>query len=278
MSYPYNPNLSFKPSTVDHYVAFDSKLVSEQNKYTIRFEQAYRNVVSVSLVSACLPVNNSYDYVSLKINNLENIQSGNVIGANGNLDNVAALDHTFAMFYFTDADSSNSRKIFMESDIVPNKMELQTPIAKLAHLDMKWQKTNFVNDNIDDGAVLNSWYVTSSCVDSDKINQDVFETNKTYYSPQVAYKIEKTYRLFYEIVTTDSISKQKYTTRYPVIGNKTLSQAKSDEAEDVKWVDDSIIKYNYHNISTNVVFVNNSVTESDVNNTHTLVFKITTCS
>ena len=60
MAYPYNPNLSFTPSSTTHYVAFDSSMVNDHQNYRINFEQVYKNVTSLSIVSASLNKQSNY--------------------------------------------------------------------------------------------------------------------------------------------------------------------------------------------------------------------------
>ena len=45
MAFPHNPNLSFKPSLKDHFVAFDSGILGVTNNvdsYTIEFDEPYK--------------------------------------------------------------------------------------------------------------------------------------------------------------------------------------------------------------------------------------------
>ena len=137
MSYPYNPNLSFGPSTVDHYVAFDSSVLTTtaKNEYTIFFEQVYRNVISLSIVSASLPVVDNT--VILKINDFENIDSGG-IQENGNILLNSSLNNAFALFHYDKSHNEDTPQHFTESDIIPNKKILLTPVAKLGSIKLKW--------------------------------------------------------------------------------------------------------------------------------------------
>ena len=139
MSYPYNPNLSFKPSTVEHYVAFDSSVLSSQDKseYTIFFEQVYRNVISLSVVSAKLEVLSDVDSAILKINDFEILDSCG-IQQNGNVIPNSSLNNTFALFHYDKSHSENTSQHFTESDIIPNTKVLLTPVAKLGSLQLKW--------------------------------------------------------------------------------------------------------------------------------------------
>lgn len=139
MAYPHNPQLSFKPGQVDHYVAFDSNSVTNQNDYMIYFDQAYRNVVAISLESAHLPYNNN-ETLSLKLNDIDNIQAGGVMNANGSIDCKSYLDNTFALFHF-DHDVS-TKQHFQSSDIIPNVKELKSPIGRLGQLHLVWNTEN----------------------------------------------------------------------------------------------------------------------------------------
>jgi len=139
MSYPYNPNLSFKPSTVDHYVAFDSSVLTQndKNEYTIFFESVYRNVISLSVVSAKLPVLSDVDSVILKINDFEILDSCG-IQENGNVVSNSSLNNAFALFHYDKSHSENTSQHFTEGDFLPNIKVLITPIAKLGSLHIKW--------------------------------------------------------------------------------------------------------------------------------------------
>ena len=161
MAYPHNPNLSFHPSAVDHYVAFDSNdtLVNNKNKYRIDFEQAYRNVVSISLVSAYLAKKERC--VTMKIDDLSNIQSGGIL-SNGSLQSKSYLDDAFSVFHFDQSLSNDVKQHFGEGDMIPHTKHLLSPIAKLAYLNISWHDENDGSPMGDDDHVLIFKITTSS--------------------------------------------------------------------------------------------------------------------
>ena len=136
--YPHNPNISFKPTLNEHYVAFDSSAVNDNNEYIIHFEQVYRNVVSVSLESAFLPCIQN-QCIALHIKDMDNLESGGVF-EDGKVKPVSWIDNAFSLFHFENDDTSGY-KHFSDSDIIPRKRELQTPIGKLAQLHLSWVNT-----------------------------------------------------------------------------------------------------------------------------------------
>ena len=152
MAFPYNPQLSFKPSETHHYVAFDSDSseLSNQNDYMIHFESPYKNVVSISIESACLPKGDN-DYVTLKLNDIDNVQSAGIMTEDGKIQREKAIDNAFAIFHFDHSTEHDGKEkqFFVSSDIIPNTKHLQSPIGRLASLHVRWESKsdNAFTDN-----------------------------------------------------------------------------------------------------------------------------------
>lgn len=151
MAFPHNPNLSFKPSLKDHFVAFDSGILGVTNNvdsYTIEFDEPYKNVVAIGVESAILTRSHtSCDYTTLKLNNISNLDSSGVCKDDTRyITKIDAMDTAFAVFQFDPKLVINSKQFFKHCDIYPNHRELRNPIGKLSCLNLNWKISDYTTN------------------------------------------------------------------------------------------------------------------------------------
>lgn len=272
MAYPHNPNLSFKPSMKEHFIAFDSALATNQNKYTIEFEQPYRNVVSIGVESALLPKNDN-EYVALKLNNISNLESSGIMN-NGTIHNAKVLNDAFSIFHF-DPNISSDKQFFSQTDVRPNHRELRTPIGKLASLDISWETAKYYNSI--DSSSWGYWY-EPNCFDSE-VREIEFVNNSTYIRSTATYLETMKFKVYWIENIVDDHGNIKAKKSHHFSDPNSLSTFINNHANSNVYADhETTVEYYLHNSyafdSLENIYSGNSIKRG----THTIIFKITTCS